>query len=351
MKHFALKTIALLMCIFCYQFVFAQIVTFNGTGGLPIPPGAPIITSGITESPCTVSGIGIIGGCVTIENVQIDMTHTFVGDLGIFLIGPSGQVLELVTNVGGGGDNFSNTIFTDNSGVFINSGTPPFIGSYRPEGRVTSITPPYSNAPALGTHTFANTYNGTNADGTWILHINDLLAADIGELISWSISFNLNGTAPTANAGPDTDACVGQSTLLTATGGATYLWSTGETTSTISVSPSATTTYSVTVTAGSCGSDTDDVVVTVQPAPTVVFTATNPDLCQTGCKQVTATFTGTPPFTLNYLIIESDGTQTPASLVSNGFTQTFDVCAPPNTPVGSLQVQATSVVDDNCTCN
>lgn len=46
--------------------------------------------------------------------------------------------------------------------------------------------------------------------------------------------------------------CSGSAVTLTASGGDTYLWSTGETGSTIVVSPANTTTYSVTITNGSC---------------------------------------------------------------------------------------------------
>ena len=65
----------------------------------------------------------------------------------------------------------------------------------------------------------------------------------------------------TANAGPDVTVCTGQSTTLTATGGGTYAWSTGATTASITVNPSSTTTYTVTVTNNGCTA-TDQVKVT-----------------------------------------------------------------------------------------
>ena len=66
----------------------------------------------------------------------------------------------------------------------------------------------------------------------------------------------------TANAGSDESICLGESVTLTASGGTSYKWSTGQTAKSITVSPSSTQTYTVTVSEGSV-SDTDDVIVTV----------------------------------------------------------------------------------------
>lgn len=69
-----------------------------------------------------------------------------------------------------------------------------------------------------------------------------------------------------ANAGEDVEICQGETVSLTASGGSEFVWSTGETSQTISVSPNQTTTYTVTVYEGSA-SDTDDVIVTVNQLP------------------------------------------------------------------------------------
>ncbi len=73
---------------------------------------------------------------------------------------------------------------------------------------------------------------------------------------------------PIANAGDDVSVCFGNSITLTASGGSTYLWSTGETTESITVSPSETTIYSVEVFENNCSS-TDQVMVTVNELPIV----------------------------------------------------------------------------------
>src|SRR5678815_1350417 len=150
----SLSVLILLLTICISVSLSAQ--TFNGQGGLPIPPGAPVQTVGITTSIATVSGVGIIGnGCVFIDNVTIDLTHTFVGDIAIFVIAPSGQVLELSSSNGGAGDNYINSVFKDNTALFITSGSPPYTGVWRPEGRQQNTVPPFSNSNPLGTFTFA----------------------------------------------------------------------------------------------------------------------------------------------------------------------------------------------------
>ncbi len=59
--------------------------------------------------------------------------------------------------------------------------------------------------------------------------------------------------------------CIGQSTVLTASGGTSYVWSTGGTNATETVSPTATTTYSVIAFNGSCMGNTATASVTVSP--------------------------------------------------------------------------------------
>ncbi|MCP4082770.1 MAG: hypothetical protein GY743_21285, partial [Planctomycetaceae bacterium] len=79
-----------------------------------------------------------------------------------------------------------------------------------------------------------------------------------------TVSINPN---PTAEAGKDVAICNGDCTLLTAIGGQTYLWSNNETTASIDVCPNTTATYTVTVTDANGCTDSDDVIVTVNPVP------------------------------------------------------------------------------------
>lgn len=84
---------------------------------------------------------------------------------------------------------------------------------------------------------------------------------------------------PTADAGVDQTICEGESATLAATGGDTYSWNTGETTSGISVEPTQTSTYTVTVTDANGCVDSDDVEIVVNTLPSQpIITANGPAL-------------------------------------------------------------------------
>jgi len=70
----------------------------------------------------------------------------------------------------------------------------------------------------------------------------------------------------------DDEICFGESAVLTASGGTSYLWNTGDTTESITVTPPATAVYSVTVSDAFGSSDAADVIVTVNPLPVVEIT-------------------------------------------------------------------------------
>ncbi len=72
-----------------------------------------------------------------------------------------------------------------------------------------------------------------------------------------------------ANAGGDTEICIGENTTLTATGGTQFNWNTGEQTASITVSPVVTTTYTVTVSDDFGSSDVAIAAVTVNSLPVV----------------------------------------------------------------------------------
>ena len=120
------------------------------------------------------------------------------------------------------------------------------------------------------------------------------------------MTVNVNPSPP-ANAGPDVNICIGDTTQLSASGGITYQWSPTAGLSDPSIAspsafPSSTTTYSVTVTDGNGCTAIDSVVVTVLSLPPV---DAGPELwvCPGGSVQLNATgattYLWSPAGTLN----------------------------------------------------
>ncbi len=129
-----------------------------------------------------------------------------------------------------------------------------------------------------------------------------------------------------ADAGSDISICKGNSTSLTATGGGTYLWSTGGTSATLNVTPSDTTTYTITVTDGNNCTDDDAVVVTVNSLPTATIiinygsdttlTASGGTTYLWNTTETTSTITVSPTETTIYTVTVT---------APNGCTDTDDV--------------------------
>ena len=102
-------------------------------------------------------------------NVELDITHTYVGDVEIYLISPDGTEIKLSVGNGGSGNNYVGTIFDDQADMPISTGTAPFTGHYIPD-------------EPLGT------YIDDDIVGNWVLHIFDNAQNDQGTLDNWCLN-------------------------------------------------------------------------------------------------------------------------------------------------------------------
>ncbi|MEL7426267.1 MAG: proprotein convertase P-domain-containing protein, partial [Bacteroidota bacterium] len=147
--------------------------TFSGAG-LPVDiPDSGASTGNCATSVATVTASGTVGAGASIVSVTMDITHTWDSDIEATLISPAGTTLDLTSDNGGSGDNFTNT-------VFIDGGTPigglgfasaPFTGNFEPEGG-----------------TFAATFATEEIDGDWTLQICDDAGEDTGTLNTFEIT-------------------------------------------------------------------------------------------------------------------------------------------------------------------
>ncbi|HOZ73872.1 MAG TPA: zinc-dependent metalloprotease family protein [Flavobacterium sp.] len=120
--------------------------------------GAPTVNSTVA-----VTGSGVISDV----NVTLALTHSWLADLTVSLIGPSGTTVELFTDACGNANDASATF--DDEGVAIACGNNPAIAGI--------VIP----AQAL------SAFNGENANGTWTLRIADGANQDGGSLTSWNL--------------------------------------------------------------------------------------------------------------------------------------------------------------------
>ncbi len=136
-----------------------------------------------------------------------------------------------------------------------------------------------------------------------------------------------------ASAGSDVVSCPGESVTLTATGGGTYAWSNGATSSSINVSPSVNTTYTVTVTNNGC-TDTDQVKVTMnQSCPNWEFACTNRkvEIVGKGAKgNSSTTLTFTDVSTIDSIVVEAvcKNSTLPTSATFTSSSQTITSTTP-----------------------
>jgi len=134
-------------------------------------------------------------GTITKVTVQLKgLNHTQQNDLDILLVGPSGQTVVLMSDVGGNADAANADLTFDDAALASLTTTAASIltGTYKPTNN--GPTDVFS-APAPATATYGTTlsvFNGTNPTGTWSLYIMDDRGGNIGTLSGgWNLSFEI----------------------------------------------------------------------------------------------------------------------------------------------------------------
>jgi len=103
-------------------------------------------------------------------DVQLDITHTYTGDVEVYLIGPGGTEIKLSVGNGGSGNNFTGTTFDDEATIHISAGSAPFTGSYIPDEALS-------------------TFDDIGLIGNWVLRVYDNAMNDQGVLNNWCLNF------------------------------------------------------------------------------------------------------------------------------------------------------------------
>lgn len=120
---------------------------------------------------------------ITDINVEVNLEHSFLGDLTIDLTGPDSTTIRLMGDDdgsptinfdGGGGDDLVMTLFDDEAATSIitdSSVLAPFTGSFSPREALS-------------------VFDGTSSAGSWTLTVTDNVVIDTGTFGDWTIFFN-----------------------------------------------------------------------------------------------------------------------------------------------------------------
>lgn len=166
------------------------------------PVGSQIFTTNvgvsIPDNSCTgaTSTISVSGYTHPVRSSGIyvrinSLTHTWVGDLDMYVESPGGQRIGLSDQTGNsnnGGDNFTNTVFADSGSAILPTTGAPYSGLYKPWNQVFTVNGCTGNSTSLTG--FGSVGGGSiNPNGNWSLKAYDRFSTDTGRVVSWSIFF------------------------------------------------------------------------------------------------------------------------------------------------------------------
>ena len=159
-----------------------------------------------------------------------------------------------------------------------------------------------------------------------------------------TVSVNVTPT-PTISASDQT-ICIGSAATILASGALTYSWNTGSTLSSIVVTPTVNTSYTVTGTTAGC-SGLKVVNVTVLPLPSLTLTSSSASVCVGSSATITATgatsYTWNTGATTNSIIVSPTVTTTYTVSGNNGFCTGSNVKTIFIAPNFNISVQSSTI--------
>ena len=153
-----------------------------------------------TPYPATINVAGFDGVVGTLTVSLIKFSHSFSNDVDVLLVGPAGQSIVLMSDVGSSASNVTLTLSDAAAGSLPSSGslTP---GTYKPTniGSGDGFPAPAPAGPPTGTTLAA--FGGTNPNGAWSLYVVDDSGLGSGSFAAgWSLAIAPAGALQFSNA-------------------------------------------------------------------------------------------------------------------------------------------------------
>ncbi|HEU4768173.1 MAG TPA: proprotein convertase P-domain-containing protein, partial [Pyrinomonadaceae bacterium] len=134
-----------------------------------------------TPYPSTINVSGVTGKVTKVTVFLDNFSHTFPGDVDIALVGPGGQRLLLMSDLGGGTDAVNADLTFDDAGAPF--GTAIVTGTFRPANSATGdVFPAPGPVGAIPDPQLLSIFNNLNPNGTWSLFVVDDAGTDGGSI-------------------------------------------------------------------------------------------------------------------------------------------------------------------------
>ena len=177
----------------------ADILTYNGTGG-PLTD-ATTDDEGVTNFDIEITGTGQT--VTSIESVTLTgFSHSYLGDLSIFLVGPDEDFYSIITvPPGNASANFGGTYTfrVDPTAMTVDQAAAGKATGYTLPGGTYAISDLGENNQP-GPRTTFDDLSGQPLDGFWTLQIIDSFEEESGSLGSWSFTATTVVPEPTSLA-------------------------------------------------------------------------------------------------------------------------------------------------------
>jgi subtilisin-like proprotein convertase family protein len=172
-----------------FDFALNGMATLSNPSVVPIPEGGAA-----TVYPSTIQVSGLNGVVGKVTATLSNLHHAYLVDLDILLVGPGGQAVMLMSDIGDANVSQLDLTFDDAAASRLPRLYGPVVtGCYKPaDYEPGDALPPPAPPPPYGTNLAL--FNGASPNGTWSLYVADDYLFDGGAIEGgWSLTLATHG--------------------------------------------------------------------------------------------------------------------------------------------------------------